>query len=362
MNFAIAHSYKTNWQESWPHASGATPSWSTWLISTLGMYPLPPSAKAEASLSDSDAIVQTSQPSKMSEKPIPRMRSRDLARWLIPRAFAPVALHALFAAWTQQAGHPLLVFVFYSAAFKLIAINTIQLFRELGNRHGFLDGQKKRDGIPDDSVGKIAMSLINTAEIRSAMVCMLAWDSRQKPRVHWMLPFQIAAYPLILDFWFYWYHRAMHEIGFLWRFHRTHHLTRHPNAMLSLFADAEQELFDIALIPMLTYYTMSFIPHLSLNFYDWFLCGIFVMVIELGGHSGVRIIGTPPAAAFGLLPFLGLELVIEDHDLHHRRGWKRSGNYGKQTRVWDKLFGTCLDRVECPENSRESHSLVKVPW
>lgn len=38
-----------------------------------------------------------------------------------------------------------------------------------------------------------------------------------------------------------------------------------------------------------------------------------------------------------LRPF-GMELAVEDHDLHHRFG--RSGtNFGKQTRVWDKIFG-----------------------
>ncbi|KAG6014635.1 hypothetical protein E4U41_004795, partial [Claviceps citrina] len=39
-------------------------------------------------------------------------------------------------------------------------------------------------------------------------------------------------------------------------------------------------------------------------------------------------------------------LVVEDHDLHHRQGWRASGNYGKQTRLWDRVFGTCMDRVE----------------
>ncbi|RMZ86784.1 hypothetical protein DV736_g5990, partial [Chaetothyriales sp. CBS 134916] len=44
---------------------------------------------------------------------------------------------------------------------------------------------------------------------------------------------------------------------------------------------------------------------------------------------------------------LAANSVIEDHDLHHRVGWKKSHNYGKQTRLWDRLFGTCTDRIEC---------------
>lgn len=26
--------------------------------------------------------------------------------------------------------------------------------------------------------------------------------------------------------------------------------------------------------------------------------------------------------------------------MHHRTGWKKSHNYGKQTRLWDQVFGT----------------------
>jgi sterol desaturase/sphingolipid hydroxylase (fatty acid hydroxylase superfamily) len=51
-------------------------------------------------------------------------------------------------------------------------------------------------------------------------------------------------------------------------------------------------------------------------------------------------------------------LCIEDHDLHHRKGWKNSANYGKQTRLWDKLFGTCAERIELtPENIDYNYQL-----
>lgn len=33
-------------------------------------------------------------------------------------------------------------------------------------------------------------------------------------------------------------------------------------------------------------------------------------------------------------------------DLHHRLGWRKSYNYGKQTRIWDTIFGTKRDRME----------------
>ncbi|KAI3476537.1 hypothetical protein L1887_61869 [Cichorium endivia] len=69
-------------------------------------------------------------------------------------------------------------------------------------------------------------------------------------------------------------------------------------------------------------------------------------MLELMGHSGIRCAGTSPA--FDCLPLakLDMDIVIEDHDLHHSNGWKKSGNYGKQTRIFDKLFGTVMPRVE----------------
>jgi hypothetical protein len=42
----------------------------------------------------------------------------------------------------------------------------------------------------------------------------------------------------------------------LWKYHRTHHLTKHPNALLSLYADSVQECIDILGIPLVTWITM----------------------------------------------------------------------------------------------------------
>lgn len=43
--------------------------------------------------------------------------------------------------------------------------------------------------------------------------------------------------------------------------------------------------------------------------------------------------------------------MIKCHDLHHRKGWKYSQNYGKQTQTWDKLLNTAnLDIKKLPDN------------
>lgn len=70
----------------------------------------------------------------------------------------------------------------------------------------------------------------------------------------------------------------------------------------------------------------------------------YVGYVEVIGHSGIRNAFQLPIAGPILRP-IGCELLIEDHDHHHRFG-KSGRNYGKQTRFWDVLFGTTTDRNE----------------
>ncbi|KAJ5356792.1 hypothetical protein N7517_011401 [Penicillium concentricum] len=72
----------------------------------------------------------------------------------------------------------------------------------------------------------------------------LTYDANKAPAsLSWAwLPVEASLYGIILDFWFYWYHRVMHDVNGLWKFHRTNHLTKHPNPLLIIYADSEQVL------------------------------------------------------------------------------------------------------------------------
>jgi sterol desaturase/sphingolipid hydroxylase (fatty acid hydroxylase superfamily) len=61
------------------------------------------------------------------------------------------------------------------------------------------------------------------------------------------------------------------------------------------------------------------------------------------GHSGIRSHWTHPI--LWILRPIGAELTVEDHDQHHYLG-KSGVNYGKQSRFWDKMFGTIGPRIE----------------
>ncbi|KAF4459434.1 Alkylglycerol monooxygenase [Fusarium albosuccineum] len=274
--------------------------------------------------------------------------------WVLLHAFAPIAIHQALLLYTgQDSIHPILIFFLYFSTFSWTVVREVKAARTLGHTFGFLDGDThERDGIPDVGVDKVVSSLWKTTGSRIVMVTCIGYNSSQSPVTvmadpYWWawLYFQIGLYGIILDFWFYVYHRAMHDIDALWKYHRTHHLTKHPNSLLAAYADHEQEFFDMVGVPFLTWATFHAFG-IPLGFYEWWICHQYIAFTEVLGHSGLRIYGMPPSTLTWLLRLFNAELVIEDHDLHHRKGYRKSHNYGKQTRVWDRLFGTCHDRIE----------------
>lgn len=72
----------------------------------------------------------------------------------------------------------------------------------------------------------------------------------------------------------------MHDIDTLWKYHRTHHLTKHPNPLLTLFADTEQEIFNIAVIPLLAWGSMKLVGF-PMGFYDWWICHQYAVWTEI---------------------------------------------------------------------------------
>ena len=294
---------------------------------------------------------------------VPHMHERSLHRWVLLHAFVPILLQHLYVTWTGRNFTALQAFFFYSTAFKLIAIHELHILRRTGHETGFLDGDAhERDGVPDVGVKKVVYSLISTSTFRPIATVFLSYRYSQAPAdMNWLwLPLEAGLYGIILDFWFYWYHRLMHEIGSLWQYHRTHHLTKHPNPLLTLYADTEQEFFDILGTPLLTYFSMKAMG-MPMGFYEWWICHQYVVFAEVAGHSGLRIHTSPPNTLSPLLRWFNCELIIEDHDLHHRKGWKSSGNYGKQTRLWDVVFGTCKDRIECQDDNIDWENTISMP-
>ncbi|KAJ6065322.1 hypothetical protein N7444_000975 [Penicillium canescens] len=301
-------------------------------------------------------------PVHSKEEKIPYVSDWALNRWVIVHAGIPLLIHQLYNWITGGHFHPIVAFFYYYYASRLFTTRELRSLRELGHKYGFLDGDKhERDGVPDVGVSKTLTSVLLAGFVRPLMTTYLTYNANEAPfSLDWKwIAVEVSLYGIILDFWFYWYHRIMHDVNGLWKFHRTHHLTKHPNPLLTIYADSEQEFFDIAGIPLMTYFTMKLIG-MPMGFYEWHVCQLYVMFAELAGHSGLRLHASPPNPLTWLMRMFDAEMVIEDHDLHHRQGWKKSHNYGKQTRVWDRIFGTCSSRIESVEVNIDYDNTVSM--
>ncbi|PIG79617.1 hypothetical protein AARAC_001483 [Aspergillus arachidicola] len=297
------------------------------------------------------------------QEKIPFVREWSVHLWILSHALIPHVLHQAYMTYTGQTLHPIAVFWLYTTTFYGTGIHLVQTIRRLGWTYGFLDGDKHaRDDIPDVGVKRVAAELLSVPTLRLAMSVYLSYQPQELPlSFNWgWLALKIGFYSITVDFWFYWYHRLMHSVPWLWKFHRTHHLTKHPHPLLGAYADHEQELMDILGIPLLAYGTMRLMG-LPMSFYEWYICYQYVVFSEIIGHSGLRMHGGTPSTINWLLQIFDAELVIEDHDLHHRYGWRKSHNYGKQTRVWDRVFGTCRERIEGHKDNIDYENRVTFP-
>ncbi|KAJ5595719.1 hypothetical protein VI817_004918 [Penicillium citrinum] len=300
---------------------------------------------------------------------LPHLPDWQSHRWILIHSFLPLALHQTWLYFTNIPFHPIVAFIFYYQASRLFAFRQLRAMRELGHKHGFLDGDKHpRDGVPDSGVGKTLLSVFLAGFLRPLFTTYLTYDKTTTPMsIISSIPsittlfFEISLYSITVDFWFYWYHRIMHDISPFWKFHRTHHLTKHPNPLLTIYADSEQEFFDIAGIPLMAYATMKYALGFPMGFYDWHICQLYVLFAEVAGHSGLRLHATVPNPLAEIMRWFEMDLVIEDHDLHHRKGWRKSMNYGKQTRIWDRVFGTCGERIESVEGNVDYENRACMP-
>jgi sterol desaturase/sphingolipid hydroxylase (fatty acid hydroxylase superfamily) len=328
------------------------------VIHFFNAYPLPPG---------------TQPPVHAKTDPVPYFVEWRSHVWVLLHASMPLLLHQIILSITgARSLPPPAVVALYFFGFNWSVVRQIRAVARLGLEIGYLDGDvHARDGVPDVGVAQVVASLWKMTGSRMIAAVLLSYDGTSpattlaSPRWWARLWLQVGLYGIVLDFWFYVYHRAMHDVPALWRFHRTHHLTKHPNALLSAYADHAQEAIDMVCVPLAAWFTFR-LAGMPLGFYEWWVCQQYVTFTEVLGHSGLRAYGTPPSTLTWALRLLGAELSIEDHDLHHRTGWRSSHNYGKQTRLWDRVFGTCHDRVECEESNVEwtkgVHYAYTLPW
>ncbi len=147
-----------------------------------------------------------------------------------------------------------------------------------------------------------------------------------------------ATLVVVSDFTRYWLHRALHEVPFLWRFHRVHHSAEVLNPLTFYRVHpVENMLFGLR-------YALSagVVTGVFLHFF-----GARIGVAEILGANAVTVLFN---LAGSNLRHSHLPLRYGDvperwlispwmHQLHHARGFGRT-NYGGIFSVWDRLFGS----------------------
>lgn len=302
----------------------------------------------------------------------PTQHAFILLHSLLPIVAHQLILNTLSTYASHYHVHPhilrVAVMLGYVFSFRFFLRREGRAIRIIGKKLGYLDAEHHpRDKAPRDSA-RLSWSLPLTIGSRTIMCVLVAYDPNRQPMDYitnpawWAKLFVfISLYAVILDFYYYCMHRAWHEVPCLWRFHRTHHTIKHPNILFTAYADLEQEAFDIVGTPLLTFYTLKALG-MPMDFYTWWICVQYIAFTEVMGHSGLRVYTTPPITCSWLLQLFGAELVIEDHDLHHRKGYRQARNYGKQTRIWDRLFNTCAERIETNPVDIQKGGTMTLPF
>ncbi|CAF3462531.1 unnamed protein product [Rotaria sp. Silwood1] len=221
--------------------------------------------------------------------------------------------------------HPLFTFIFYFLAFLIFTLQLAGRAHYYMKHYGTFDEENRpRDYVPDKLVPRFIFSVLIYLLARTGGGLILGGYNRNEPpslgrTISWFFIIKIGLWLIVLDFFFYSYHRAVHTVPFLWKIHSLHHCSKHPTPIQSILAGDIQDLIEIFLIPLITSLVLPLTAH------EFWIAQCILIYTEAGGHSGIRAYFPHVILYEVLLPF-DMELCIEDHDIHHRYG-KSGMNY-----------------------------------
>ncbi|MDA8002640.1 MAG: sterol desaturase family protein [Alphaproteobacteria bacterium] len=136
---------------------------------------------------------------------------------------------------------------------------------------------------------------------------------------------------VILDFWIWCWHRANHEVGFLWRFHEVHHLDETLDASTAL-------RFHFGEVILSAFVRGGVVWFLGIPLETVIVFEALVLAAAVFHHSNL-------ALPEGLERRLSRVIVTpEIHWVHHHalRG-DTDSRYGTIFSFWDRIFGTWTD-------------------
>lgn len=133
---------------------------------------------------------------------------------------------------------------------------------------------------------------------------------------------------VLLDLFLFWWHRALHEMPFFWRFHEVHHLDEHLD-ITSAIRFHFGEIFAAAFLRAV------FIILMAIPFSSVVLFETLVLIFTFFHHSNIAL---PPFLENALSKII---ITPSIHWVHHHAIRKDTdSNYGTIFSFWDRLFRT----------------------
>jgi sterol desaturase/sphingolipid hydroxylase (fatty acid hydroxylase superfamily) len=133
---------------------------------------------------------------------------------------------------------------------------------------------------------------------------------------------------LLFDCWMYLWHRANHELNFLWRFHRVHHSDLEMDVTTAIRFHTGEILISSAL-------RLAVIPLLGLTLWQLLVYESLMLPVILFHHSNVKF----PENVDRWLRVLVVSPAF--HRAHHSRAQvKTDSNYSTVFSFWDRIGGT----------------------
>lgn len=138
---------------------------------------------------------------------------------------------------------------------------------------------------------------------------------------------------ILMDTWFYWWHRALH-LPILYEFHRHHHSFRPPTT-LSYVA---MSYFEFVFENMAYFISPPLIWHLAghkLHWFPWLSANLILLIWASLFHSDECKFSTRKFNING----------PREHHLHHQLGMK-NGNFSLIFVHWDYIMGTAINHLK----------------
>lgn len=153
----------------------------------------------------------------------------------------------------------------------------------------------------------------------------------------------------VVDFFYYWFHRALHHNRYLWQTHLLHHSDEHMNVMTAQRGHFTEFLLSPLFIalPMAVLFDL---PPVTIG-----VLALLPYAYQFFAHANLNV---------GFGPFWWLLISPNYHRIHHsieRRHHNK--NFTNWFPVWDILFGTLYlpEKGECPATGVDGIQIRTLP-